>query len=237
MRGEHPAVMIDSSSTPGSSPHARGAHGAAAARKPEAGIIPACAGSTMGPTMRGRSTTDHPRMRGEHSKYPSTARSPPGSSPHARGALGVIVRCAGCEGIIPACAGSTTHRRCDQTRRGDHPRMRGEHSYAGAEGRHLWGSSPHARGAHLDDQGVLDVQRIIPACAGSTTRRRGTTCHRRDHPRMRGEHPTDNSTALTATGSSPHARGALRGGTFHPRLHRDHPRMRGEHSASASLTA
>ena len=74
------------------------------------------------------------------------------------------------------------------------------------------------------------------------------TC-RRDHPRMRGEHPDLLRIYLDATGSSPHARGAPLAVTVDARFRgiipacagstrpaflllppgRDHPRMRGEH--------
>ena len=50
----------------------------------------------------------------------------------------------------------------------DHPRMRGEHRTLADETGDPWGSSPHARGTHVDgvDHG-LDFG-IIPACAGNT---------------------------------------------------------------------
>ena len=50
-------------------------------------IIPACAGSTSG--------------------MASCIWRVTGSSPHARGALGVVRHVDNCHGIIPACAGST----------------------------------------------------------------------------------------------------------------------------------
>ena len=92
------------------------------------GIIPACAGSTQicdvtacvvrgsSPHARGargerfcngNTGRDHPRMRGEHPRYPLSMTPTAGSSPHARGA----------------------HRARQARRSGfrDHPRMRGEH--------------------------------------------------------------------------------------------------------------
>ena len=95
------------------------------------------------------------------------------------------------------------------------------------------------------------MNRIIPACAGSTWTLPRVTVAFGDHPRMRGEHAGLSHLANTLAGSSPHARGALRrqqiqldgrgiipacaGSTsrmypVHTRLS-DHPRMRGEHTA------
>ena len=195
------------------------------------GIIPACAGSTVSalihetlsagssphargaPQARGRAASrswDHPRMRGEHLRA-------------------VAVRPVE-EGIIPACAGSTSpgvgmwpshkgsspHARGaldtygrQRPRRGDHPRMRGEHRRIAQENAREIG--------------------IIPACAGSTRTSSPGWYQVPDHPRMRGEHLRRGSRAAplggiipacagstaaprastaTTSGSSPHARGA-----------------------------
>ena len=78
------------------------------------------------------------------------------------------------------------------------------------------GSSPHARGArHL-----LFLTRfrpgIIPACAGSTEEGRPRLRVLRDHPRTRGEHSRRSFITVSASGSSPHARGApASGGRAH----------------------
>ena len=188
MRGEHPSSHVASSPTLGSSPHARGARAGRARQAKQEGIIPACAGSTGVRMKVKHGERDHPRMRGEHA-----AGAPPGpecwgSSPHARGAQSASHGVAHEQGIIPACAGSTPRRCRARRRRGDHPRMRGEHYAASNASRSLQGSSPHARGARPGEGRQERDVGIIPACAGSTRR----TCFRctanRDHPRMRGEH-------------------------------------------------
>ena len=249
MRGEHGFLFCGSGSSPGSSPHARGAQGQGEGREADAGIIPACAGSTRCEPASRAPGKDHPRMRGEHFRPVAVLGTCTGSSPHARGAPSSPVRQAKLVGIIPACAGSTPHRRRARGRVGDHPRMRGEHSRV-PSGRELRvGSSPHARGAH----GAVVVDGgdhgIIPACAGSTPSRAPATTARRDHPRMRGEHEGMTDERTFWWGSSPHARGAhervqilgfmhgiipaCAGSTRHriqrQLLTRDHPRMRGEH--------
>ena len=49
---------------------------------------------------------------------------------------------------------------------------------------------------------------IIPACAGSTADVSSVRCSARDHPRMCGEHLTENEAHRAGEGSSPHVRGA-----------------------------
>ena len=131
----------------------------------------------------------------------------------------------------------------------DHPRMCGEHLTDLTEKRLALGSSPHVRGAPSVGRTRLADRGIIPACAGSTTRRRPPRHGTRDHPRMCGEHRTTAPRASAASGSSPHVRGALADrGRRHPGRgiipacagstacglstrcnRRDHPRMCGEH--------
>ena len=148
MCGEHHYLLNDDISSPGSSPHVRGAP---TRSPPDA------------PASR-----DHPRMCGEHFSKARKDAAWWGSSPHVRGApvcgKGFRVN----HGIIPACAGSTDGRwRCQRLAR-DHPRMCGEHGgRAVVETRLLGiipacagstrpspsttpsrtGSSPHVRGA------------------------------------------------------------------------------------------
>ena len=50
--------------------------------------------------------------------------------------------------------------------------MRGEHVVDSVVGQKIIGSSPHARGAPAVDTTVKTLDGIIPACAGSTQRRR-----------------------------------------------------------------
>ncbi len=194
-------------------------------------------------------------MRGEHRSPPRSVLRSLGSSPHARGAPGRCDRGGRHGGLIPACAGSTRpHPRCSTSARA-HPRMRGEHSSAFGVAPMLGGSSPHARGARRQARGGSVLQRLIPACAGSTPRPRCTRLPRSAHPRMRGEHSPWALPLAWICGSSPHARGAQvldvpdgvlvglipacagstagcwseRGGS------RAHPRMRGEHQSVGTV--
>ena len=168
MRGEHSWSLLSRRPRMGSSPLARGARDGRRDAGEKLGIIPACAGSTSGQTTTASRTTDHPRLRGEHGVVGLRLGDIEGSSPLARGALraGPLERIVG--GIIPACAGSTSHPQLERLAGRDHPRLRGEH---------LWhrryygvgeGSSPLARGALFVAYDSKRRAGIIPACAGST---------------------------------------------------------------------
>ena len=208
MRGEHREGAYPGEVRMGSSPHARGARGPRAHALTPAGIIPACAGSTVSSPYRSGEMWDHPRMRGEHSPSSSRRSFSTGSSPHARGARHRAPGPDPLAGIIPACAGSTRLRLRHSNRRWDHPRMRGEHARPAFRPSRSLGSSPHARGAPGENERFHSNLRIIPACAGSTPAppRRGWPGG--DHPRMRGEHLVAPFPTSWFRGSSPHARGA-----------------------------
>ncbi len=107
MRGEHIPPPLCSLYMRGSSPHARGAFTREVAGDGEAGIIPACAGSTGPKATRAGDGRDHPRMRGEHNPREKIETRHKGSSPHARGARSCPYPFSSLLRIIPACAGST----------------------------------------------------------------------------------------------------------------------------------
>ena len=249
MCGEHFVPGSPLGPLRGSSPHVRGALVRLLTVVSKVGIIPACAGSTIAAGMRTPSPWDHPRMCGEHDYDGDMVHAAAGSSPHVRGAPA----CADYEiprrGIIPACAGSTFRHCRFRASRGDHPRMCGEHGPGHRVGTLGEGSSPHVRGARRQVETHALCGGIIPACAGSTLVL-PTRCVRfRDHPRMCGEHETEDGMTVRVPGSSPHVRGALRpqgrdaagpgiipacagstgGSLVKDACPRDHPRMCGEH--------
>ena len=127
LRGEHSMSYVFLSSPQGSSPLARGALVVQHVARVLVGIIPACAGSTYGNDYEVPSDTDHPRLRGEHSRMLDCTVLPRGSSPLARGARERRSKALHLSGIIPACAGSTCCRGCRSPAPWDHPRLRGEH--------------------------------------------------------------------------------------------------------------
>ena len=253
IRGEHHGYFAFRVMMVGSSPHTRGALADGQARRVQAGIIPAYAGSTPTLRPRGGRRGDHPRIRGEHVDKQLARPFFDGSSPHTRGAPRVGCRRTAGRRIIPAYAGSTSVDSGPFQDVRDHPRIRGEHGRSQGAGGDFEGSSPHTRGARVSGRTCTRSGRIIPAYAGSTSSNTAL-CHRaRDHPRIRGEHDTLEKYARSVPGSSPHTRGApvgknaipisvgiipayagstshVRGGFGRPA---DHPRIRGEHSPQA----
>ena len=90
----------------------------------------------------------------------------------------------------------------------DHPRVCGEQLGAGVVAVGKKGSSPRVRGAEVDLRAPRPLSGIIPACAGSSSCRRGHCGRRRDHPRMCGEQSAAPCVEAAVPGSSPRVRGA-----------------------------
>ena len=90
----------------------------------------------------------------------------------------------------------------------DHPRGCGEHWQTWTGGLAQWESSPRMRGALMNTVHAIELARIIPADAGSTSRQRNATCPSADHPRGCGEHTRKDLQAVSDRGSSPRMRGA-----------------------------
>ena len=191
---------------------------------------------------------DHPRIRGEHILVTPLQCFLHGSSPHTRGARGTGQPGALDRRIIPAYAGSTDDGALHRDAVGDHPRIRGEHPSTSGQVGGDAGSSPHTRGALRFRRVVLELVRIIPAYAGSTTedsrRVGGQADHPRirgehgvivvslwdamvDHPRIRGEHALRRFIDKGNQGSSPHTRGALTAHLLHRRQARIIPAYAG----------
>ena len=161
------------------------------------------------------------------------------------------------DGSSPRARG--THPSADwiRARQQDHPRVRGEHGASGAPSASSCGSSPRARGTRYRAFSRRGPGRIIPACAGNTSRRMRHEGGGPDHPRVRGEHSTERSMRGPRDGSSPRARGtrerersdddtrriipACAGNTTSHSARRsrpsDHPRVRGEHGRLADSVA
>ena len=253
IRGEHVVPLVCDATRLGSSPHTRGAQLGGQPGSFGKGIIPAYAGSTRRHHAIRGASSDHPRIRGEHSQAAAIEAAAPGSSPHTRGALSLPRRPAAVDGIIPAYAGSTSAAYGTASRAADHPRIRGEHPASRGCRTGLIGSSPHTRGALPDSHFIPGMDRIIPAYAGSTAFLMRISIELKDHPRIRGEHASVANRMSPVLGSSPHTRGALmfwtggeteRGiipayaGSTRPtrwmaKRWPDHPRIRGEHAPGA----
>ena len=150
LRGEHAMNDWAPAKFPGSSPLARGTLVHLELVITIAGIIPACAGNTPCARPFFARATDHPRLRGEHTREFLSRDALPGSSPLARGTQVEDVPAVAVVGIIPACAGNTSCRRTRPACRQDHPRLRGEHVIPSAVSQSDTGSSPLARGTRQE---------------------------------------------------------------------------------------
>ena len=127
-RGEHIVQAAISLAPAGSSPLARGTRHDRLSSFPARGLIPARAGNTRSlPPCSSRSRA-HPRSRGEHPVEPTPYLVRKGSSPLARGTRCGHLLVSWSAGLIPARAGNTYRFASTRTRRGAHPRSRGEHT-------------------------------------------------------------------------------------------------------------
>ena len=206
-RGEHPEGARRSSRHPGSSPLARGTPPPYPLDVEHTRFIPARAGNTPRPARSRRTTTVHPRSRGEHVSQARVNETITGSSPLARGTHIRAVEISEHHRFIPARAGNTGRGVDRHPCRSVHPRSRGEHAVAPTEQAPQPGSSPLARGTlHQAVRPELE-RRFIPARAGNTPAgaawRRGSAVH----PRSRGEHGGRAASSRRSSGSSPLARG------------------------------
>ena len=196
-------------------------------------IIPARAGFTPRPPDRRPGRGDHPRSRGVYVPSGFFTTHSAGSSPLARGLRRV--------------------RGPGDRRPRDHPRSRGVYFRLRHCVAHVTGSSPLARGLQIGWAGRSVVGGIIPARAGFTRRRARRPRRRPDHPRSRGVYLTGWERTRASPGSSPLARGLLRGGVCGdraqriiparagvtgawprgPSAFRDHPRSRGVYATTS----
>ena len=214
MTGDHPRVCGEhmmpagtSANASGSSPRVRGT----LPRRPQAGripgIIPACAGNTCRILPRFHRHRDHPRVCGEHVIQKKAGVGLTGSSPRVRGTpegIAFILRACG---IIPACAGNTMSTDLALKNLGDHPRVCGEHISTRFFRTLQSGSSPRVRGTPFMRFCAVNLDGIIPACAGNTTLGFERADHNGDHPRVCGEHCAITLLIASISGSSPRVRG------------------------------
>ena len=187
-------------------------------------------------------------MRGEKADVVLNGAAVKGSPPHARGKGACPIMGSPKQRITPACAGkSGCYVRIYRVIR-DHPRMRGEKGRVQDYGGRYMGSPPHARGKVPAVIVYFRQKGITPACAGKRQAQSRLIPVTLDHPRMRGEKFTCDSSDSSSGGSPPHARGKVEyskeqivNGRITPAcagksalkrqlffLRQDHPRMRGE---------
>ena len=216
-RGAHPRWRgadrfrhSSESCTVGSSPLARGRLAVASAIAAGDRLIPAGAGQTLFLIPSAGRCAAHPRWRGAD-RVPDHQVCPAGgSSPLARGRLGVGAFHVLGAGLIPAGAGQTRASLGRGLALRAHPRWRGADSWAVSLSVQPGGSSPLARGRQqrplTDGQGGG----LIPAGAGQTPTRGAPSRQAGAHPRWRGADRLALTPILSTWGSSPLARGRLR---------------------------
>ena len=173
-----------------------------------------------------------------------------GSSPLTRGKRSLPTcgrhRC----GLIPAHAGKTAPSNNTAASHPAHPRSRGENADFTVPDLRGRGSSPLTRGKRSGVSRSRLMRGLIPAHAGKTSARCGSSPPMRAHPRSRGENGQRTHLWDSPMGSSPLTRGkppdrlnhradpglipAHAGKTIQPREcraeHRAHPRSRGENT-------
>ena len=191
----------------GSSPLARGLPILLHTPRRQIRIIPARAGFTSIRPFLGGGRLDHPRSRGVYLPSCDLTLSQMGSSPLARGLLGMMQHEFRGTGIIPARAGFTRVRNWLIDGARDHPRSRGVYTVSCKPASPWSGSSPLARGLRLPLEPIRDLVRIIPARAGFTRVHFGGGVYGADHPRSRGVYVQALAPTTSNTGSSPLARG------------------------------
>ena len=135
-----------------------------------------------------------------------------GSSPLARGTLGIRKWIKAPRGLIPARAGNTPRSQEVGILERAHPRSRGEHNPGAFTPPAPVGSSPLARGTPHQRTPGFQAWGLIPARAGNTEHVTKVTDAAGAHPRSRGEHCGGWCRRGWRAGSSPLARGTPRRG-------------------------
>ena len=171
-RGKHLVFGAPRYRAPGSSPLTRGKLRRSHVRPRAPRLIPAHAGKTRGCASLPGLSRAHPRSRGENAVEGLLGQVGMGSSPLTRGKPERSTRQTPSHGLIPAHAGkTTTSMRSPKTSRA-HPRSRGENDLLQRVAPVTQGSSPLTRGKRLRTLLRQYRDRLIPAHAGKTSRRR-----------------------------------------------------------------
>ena len=206
-RGENGRGHWRGSPFRGSSPLTRGKHDGHVLGGVHDGLIPAHAGKTGRTPTRAKSSTAHPRSRGENRGSRIYRPCYVGSSPLTRGKLAAELGLRRGEGLIPAHAGKTRELVNHAPYRWAHPRSRGENHLARARRFAGRGSSPLTRGKRGHTACRCSFLGLIPAHAGKTNDPETGTEYGRAHPRSRGENLVTTGSYDGNLGSSPLTRG------------------------------
>ena len=159
-----------------------------------------------------------------------------GTSPRARGKLGVLGGLVSAGRNIPACAGKTCAAAPSPQPDAEHPRVRGENSGMAGFPTLTEGTSPRARGKRSFQSISPLMMRNIPACAGKTASVLMPIFSWKEHPRVRGENSNASKRAAPQLGTSPRARGKLATGGVVIYPTRNIPACAGKTSVTPSPT-
>ena len=171
----------------GSPPRMRGKVIHSLCDRPQRGITPAYAGKSQTAGTPCSSVRDHPRVCGEKALIHGITFPSLGSPPRMRGKAHALKKRPLPVGITPAYAGKSSFLSgCTRMPR-DHPRVCGEKRPRHAGMHAQKGSPPRMRGKVTWCCSFLDGNRITPAYAGKSRRKRGNCKDVKDHPRVCGE--------------------------------------------------
>ena len=205
--GEHLINCIQPTLGFGSSPRGRGTLDASPVALTINRFIPAWAGNTSSNELAPLAETVHPRVGGEHRFPQPRLWFVSGSSPRGRGTRRRRDMHCPIQRFIPAWAGNTTEYPSASLPKSVHPRVGGEHCER-APHQHLPpGSSPRGRGTLRAGTAPASSARFIPAWAGNTGIPSIAGRCNSVHPRVGGEHWTNQENRSETTGSSPRGRG------------------------------
>ena len=190
----------------GSPPRVREPLIAAASLLINAGITPACAGTTpdhLSPVFR---VEDHPRVCGNHRPFQFALPGALGSPPRVREPHRAYHLPPSIMRITPACAGTTGREGIQQIQLQDHPRVCGNHSVFTPAPDPAAGSPPRVREPRLSRGSDRTSGRITPACAGTTKSQFRIDIFTEDHPRVCGNHAPCLLLSACYLGSPPRVR-------------------------------
>ena len=226
--GENPLKIAVTNETTGSSPRVRGKRHCSVCAGNSSGLIPACAGKTARGLAARIFGWAHPRVCGENIPTMSPVRPAGGSSPRVRGKLAFSPSTKSQTWLIPACAGKTSRIGNQRRTCRAHPRVCGENMRSWPVILPAAGSSPRVRGKRLLLDRYDRSVRLIPACAGKTTRSSPRAISSPAHPRVCGENLRVCRSSSMKAGSSPRVRGKLSASTTYSRRRRLIPACAGK---------
>ena len=151
-------------------------------------ITPAHAGKTNASSSLSLMRQDHPRACGKDTPASSASSQSRGSPPRMRERLPFWMPKAGPFRIAPAHAGNTLPPASASSSEKDHPRACGKHPSQQSLIQSVRGSPPRLRETLDWIRDFAERNRITPAPAGNTRRKKKEIPIPQDHPRACGKH-------------------------------------------------